>query len=251
MIKDHTFSVVYYVILLAIGFVLSGCVPQAPAPVLKPPEQPKETINWSKLPPPPQKRALVAVAGFENKSTYSADKLWDTSSQILASHILRAGYFRVVEWEKMKRLFDWDTLSNASLIKSPENMKKAQRILLCEHFISGSITYFDVRQHASVSATSKMKIIDTTIRVDLLLQDAQSGEYLSSGMGEHTVRQTYAGGLAGGQTGSWDPHAADNSLDMAIGKALLELISTFDRVHPNDQRPGFSGKSTGSGVELK
>jgi curli biogenesis system outer membrane secretion channel CsgG len=249
--KDLTFSIVCNLLLLVIVFVLSGCVPQAPVPVLKPSVQPKEKINWSKLPPPPQKRELIAVAGFENKSTYSADKLWDTSSQILASHILRTGYFRVVEWEKMKRLFDWDTLSSASLIKSPENMKKAQRILLCEHFISGSITYFDVRQHASVSATSKRKIIDTTIRVDLLLQDAQSGEYLSSGMGEHTVRQTYAGGLSGGQTGSWDPHAADNALDMAIGKALLELISTFDRVHPSGQKPGFSGKSTGSGVELK
>ena len=56
--------------------------------------------------PPPIKRELVAIAGFENKSTYSADKLWDTSSQLLASHLIQMGYFRVVEWEKMKQLFD-------------------------------------------------------------------------------------------------------------------------------------------------
>ena len=213
---------------LSIAFVLLGCAATPPAPQTAP--IPEEKINWSALPGPPQQRELVAIAGFENKSTYSADKLWDTSSGILASYLLRTGYFRVVEWEKMKQLFDWDTLSTASLVKTPEDMKKAQRILLCEHFLSGSITYFDVRQHASVSATSKKKMIDTTIRVDLLIQDAQSGEYMASGMGEHTVSQVYAGGLSGGQTGSWDPRAADHALDMAIGKALFELISTFDRV---------------------
>ncbi|MDY6837290.1 MAG: CsgG/HfaB family protein [Thermodesulfobacteriota bacterium] len=213
---------------LSIVLALLGCAGAPPAADLPP--TPEEKMDWSTLPSPPQKKQLVAVAGFENKSTYSADKLWDTSSRILASYLLRAGYFRVVEWEKMKQLFDWDTLSTASLVKTPENMKKAQRILLCEQFLSGSITYFDVRQHASVSATSKKKVIDTTIRVDLLLQDAQSGEYVSAGMGEHTVSQVYSGGLSGGQTGSWDPRAADKALDMAIGKALLELISNFDRL---------------------
>ncbi len=190
--------------------------------------QQNEKVDWSQFPAAPAKKELVAVAGFENKSTYSADKLWDTSSQILASSLLRSHYFRVVEWEKMKQLFDWDTLSHASLVKSPEDLKRAQRILLCEYFITGSITYFDVNQHATVSAFSKNKVIDTTIRVDLLLQDAGSGEYLSTGTGEHMVSQTYEGGMSGGQTGSWDSHSADKALTVAIHKALLELVEGFD-----------------------
>jgi len=226
--RNSTAIRIIHLMVLSIALALLGCATAPPVADLPP--APEEKMDWSALPGPPQKKQLVAVAGFENKSTYSADKLWDTSSRILASYLLRAGYFRVVEWEKMKQLFDWDTLSSASLVKTPENMKKAQRILLCEHFLSGSITCFDVRQHASVSATSKRKVIDTTIRIDLLLQDAQSGEYISTGMGEHTVSQVYSGGLSGGQTGSWDPRAADKALDMAIGKALLELISNFDRL---------------------
>lgn len=228
MKRNFALTRVLRLMVLSIAFVFFGCAAAPPVPDPTPTSE--EKIDWSTLPAPPQKKQLVAVAGFENKSTYSADKLWDTSSRILASYLLRAGYFRVVEWDKMKRLFDWDTLSTVNLVKSPENMKKAQRILLCEHFLSGSITYFDVRQHASVSATSKKKVIDTTIRIDLLVQDAQSGEYISTGKGEHTVSQVYSGGLSGGQTGSWDPRAADQALDMAIGKALLELISNFDRI---------------------
>jgi len=189
----------------------------------------KSAVDWNRLPEPPDKKELIAVAGFENRSTYSADRLWDTSSQMLSASMLRAGYFRVVEWEKMKQLFDWDTLSQASIVKSPENLKRARRILLCEYFVSGAITYFDVSQHSKVSALSKSKQLDTTIRVDLLLQDARSGEYLSTGKGEHMVRQTYEGGLSGGQTGSWDAHAADQALSVAIDEALFELIENFSK----------------------
>ena len=219
------------IFLLSLLYLFSGCASQAGGPntagsdVVN--EQPP--VDWRQLPPPPEKKELIAVAGFENRSTYSADKLWDTSSQMLASSLLRAGYFRVVEWEKMKQLFDWDTLSQASLVKSPEDLKRAQRILLCEYFVSGAITYFDVNQHSKVSALSKSKLIDTTIRVDLLLQDARSGEYLATGKGSHMIRQTYEGGLSGGRTGSWDTHAADQALSSAINKALFELIENFDQ----------------------
>ena len=218
-------------ILILMG-LSAGCSTQSVQPKtdIKADQSIIKSVDWTKLPPPASEKELIAVAGFENRSTYSADKLWDTSSQMLSSSLLRTSYFRVVEWEKMKQLFDWDTLSQASIVKSPQDLKRAQRILLCEYFISGAITYFDVNQHSTVSALSKSKLIDTTIRVDLLLQDARSGEYLSTGKGAHMVRQTYEGGVTGGQTGSWDAHSADQALSAAINKALFELIENFDRV---------------------
>jgi len=210
------------------------------------------SIDWTRVPPPPAKKTLVAVAGFENKSTYSADKLWDTSGKFLSSHLLRTGYFRVVEWEEMKRLFDWDTLSQVDIVKSPEKMQQAQRILLCEYFISGAVTRFNVNTTAQTSALSKGKIIDTTVRVDLILQNAQTGEYLATGKGEHTNRQTFDSG----QVGSWDSSAGDDALDVAIGKALFELISTYGGTaadqpvrQPKTSEPAI--KQDASGVRLK
>jgi len=58
-----------------------------------------------------------------------------------------------------------------------------------------------------------------------LLQSAQTGEYFATGTGESSVRQVYEGG----QTGSWDPALADRALDLAIGKALFELIENYHR----------------------
>ncbi|MFH1155995.1 MAG: CsgG/HfaB family protein [Pseudomonadota bacterium] len=242
---NRRFIICFFLVL----FILPGCVSEQgpdPSSPAFPPLNQTAAVDWSLIPPPPASRDLVAVAGFENKSTYSADRLWDTSSKFLSTHLLRTGYFRVVEWEEMKRLFDWDTLSQVDIVKSPEKMKKARRILLCENFISGSITRFNISTYAQTSAMSKAKVIDTTVRVDLLLQSAQTGEYLATGQGEHTIRQVYSGG----QIGSWNSSAGDDALDTAIGKALFELVSTYGRT-------GYSRgsdtpkKQNSSGVLLK
>jgi len=216
---------------LMLILMVSGCTatgknssPQQAASPIDPVQ--KQTVDWRQAPPPPETKNLIAVAGFENKSTYSADRLWDTSAQLLSAHLLRTKYFRVVEWEKMKRLFDWDTLSHADIIKTPENLQEAQRVLLCDHFITGTITRFNVSTHAKSSALSKEKMIDTSVRVDLLLQNAMTGEYIAAGRGEHTIRQTYSPG----QVGSWDSSVGDDALDIAIEKALFELIATYRRV---------------------
>ena len=178
---------------------------------------------------PPQKKKLVAIAGFENRSTYAADRLWDTCSQMLSTRLIEMGYFRVVEWEKMKQLFDWDALSTSILVKSPERRSDARKILLCEYFLTGAVTYFDVNQSSHVSALSKRKVIKTTVRVDLLLQDAQTGEYLSAATGEATERQEFKGGTLGGETGTWDSSSADMALNNAICEALFKLTTEYDR----------------------
>ena len=183
----------------------------------------------AQAPPAADQRKLVAIAGFENRSTYSADKLWDTSAQLLTSQLIRLGRFRVVEWERMKMLFEWDTLASSDLVKRPESRQKARAILLCEYFLTGAITRFDVSQKATTSALSRRKEIQTTIRVDLTLMDAQSGEYVAQGIGQHSVVQTLQGGITGGQTGTWDPAAANEALEKAIGVALADVIEQFSR----------------------
>jgi curli biogenesis system outer membrane secretion channel CsgG len=177
----------------------------------------------------PKERKLVAIAGFENKSAYAADKLWDTSSQMLSSSLIQIGYFRVVEWGKMKQLFDWDALSASSIVKIPAMRDEARKILLCEYFLSGAITRFDVNQRSQVSAFYKKKVIDTTIRVDLMLQSAYTGEYVGASTDEWTVSQEFEGGLTGGATGTWDPASANLALSKAIEGALAKLIRTYSQ----------------------
>ena len=174
-------------------------------------------------------RKLIAIVGFENKSTFGADKLWDTSGQLVFSNLMEMGTFRVVEWEKIKRQFDWHDLSTNSLVKSPAKMAEAQKILLTEYFISGAVTQYDVRQTSEVSAMSKKKMYTTNVRVDLQMQDAATGEYLGASNGQSTVNQEFAGDITGGQTGTWDPRSGDDALNQAIQQALKKLIDNYQK----------------------
>lgn len=210
-------------ILSLLFLFLAGCAADTALRQTAPVEQETFTITA------PRDRKLIAILVFENKSTYASDKLWDTSARLLFTSILEQGYFRVVEWEKMKQLFDWDTLATANLVKNPEKRGEARKILLCEYFVTGAVTFFDVSQAAEVSAMSKRKTFQTTIRVDLLLQDARTGEYLSAAAGEATERQEFSGGLTGGQTGTWDPRSADVALNRAIRQALHRLTLSYSR----------------------
>ena len=174
-------------------------------------------------------RKLIAIVGFENKSTFGADKLWDTSGQLVFSNLMEMGTFRVVEWEKIKRQFDWHDLSTNSLVKSPQKMAEAQKILLTEYFISGAITQYDVRQTSEVSAMSRKKMYTTNVRVDLQIQDAATGEYLGAAAGQSTVNQEFTGDITGGQTGTWDPRSGDDALNQAIQQALKKLIDNYQK----------------------
>ncbi len=179
------------------------------------------------------RRKLVAIAGFENKSTYGADKLWDTSAQLLTSELLEMGAFRLVEWEKMKQLFDWKALSTNSLVKSPEQREAARKILLTEYFLSGAVTQYDVAQKSEVSAFSKRKTYVTSVRVDLQMQDAATGEYISGASGEAKEKQEFNGDLGGGETGTWDTKSGDQALGRAIQMALKKLVDTY-KMHQDE-----------------
>jgi curli biogenesis system outer membrane secretion channel CsgG len=172
-------------------------------------------------------RKLVAIVGFENKSTYGADKLWDTSGQLVFSNLMEMGTFKMVEWDQMKRLFDWHALSTNSLVKSPQMRAEANKILLTELFLSGAVTQYDVRQNAEVSALSKKKVYTTNVRVDLQLQNAATGEFLSAANGQGTTRQEFSGDITGGQTGAWDPKGGDEALNSAIQQALKKLVDNY------------------------
>lgn len=175
----------------------------------------------------PLEKKLIAIAGFENRSTYSADKLWETSAEFLTSELIKRRHFRVVEWARMKMLFDWDALGTTDLVKTPEARTKAQQILLCEYFVSGAITRFEVTTRGKVGALSKKKEIQTTVRVDLAMVDARTGEYVSSGTGQASMAQTIRSGFSGGQTGGWDPATATAALEQAVASAVTQLILQF------------------------
>lgn len=178
--------------------------------------------------PPPVKR-LTAIVGMQNKSIFRSDLLWDAASDILTTRLVEIGYFRVIDWQRMKSQFDNVSLQTASLVNTPDSLVNVRERLSCDYFLGGAITFYDVSQSGEVSAMSKNKTITTSVRVDLWLQDSQTGEYLSAASGNGQAKQQFSGGLMGGVIGTWDFNVANKSLTLAIDDALIKLLKTYQQ----------------------
>ncbi len=224
-----------YIIVSICSLLIAGGCASAPRSVrLSAPESPAIQIP-EELRPPSGEKKLVSVVGVENKSIYRAENLWDVASDLLTTRIVDIGYFRVTDWQKIKNSFDHLSLQNASLVSSPDRFVKVRNELSCDYFLGGSVTFYDVTQTGQVSAISKNKTITTTIRVDLWLQDSQTGEYLSAASGNGRAEQQYSGGLLGGTVGTWDANAANKALTLAIDDGLVRLLKTYQE--REKQRP--------------
>lgn len=184
----------------------------------------------------PAEKKLVAFVGMENKSIYAADNLWDIASRLLTTRFVEIGYFSVVDWERMKQNYDTVSLKNASLVSRPTDFVTVRDQLTCDLFLGGTITYYDVSQTAQVSAISKSKTMTTNVRVDLWLQDAQNGEYVSAASGSGRAEQQFAGGLLGGSIGTWDINVANNALHIAIDEALVKMLTMYKERGENRHR---------------
>lgn len=212
--------------------ILWGCAAPPTPVVYSTPEAVTKEIPPS-LQHPPAERELLAFVGMENKSIYAADKLWDIASHLLTTRLVEIGYFSVVDWERMKQNYDSVRLKNASLVSRPSDFRSVRDELSCDLFLGGAITYYDVSQSARVSAISKNKTMTTTVRVDLWLQDAQNGEYVSAASGNGRAVQQFTGGLLGGNIGTWDINVANKSLNLAIDDALIKMLTIYKERRKN------------------
>jgi len=215
---------VVYVIIMGIG-----CSTPTPPPVEYSTPASASVQIPDELRSPAGDKRLVAIVGMQNKSIFRAEQLWDMSSDLLTTRLVEIGYFRVIDWQRMKSQFDSVSLQTASLVSTPGSLVNVRDRLSCDYFLGGAITFYDVAQTGEVSAMSKNKTITTTVRVDLWLQHAQTGEYLSAASGNGQAKQQFSGGLMGGVIGTWDFNIANKALTLAIDDALIKLLKTYQQ----------------------
>ena len=204
-----------------------GCSTPSPPPVEYSNPAPASMQIPDELRNPPSDKRLVAIVGMQNKSIFRSEQLWDMASDILTTRLVEIGYFRVIDWQRMKSQFDSVSLQTASLVSTPGSLVNVRDRLSCDYFLGGAITFYDVAQSGEVSAMSKNKTITTTVRVDLWLQHAQTGEYLSAASGNGQAKQQFSGGLMGGVIGTWDFNIANKALTLAIDDGLIKLLKTY------------------------
>jgi len=208
-------------------FIGWGCASAPPQPEFSTPEHAQPAVRIPQELKTSPSGKLVAIVGMENKSIFKAENLWDVASDLLTTRLVEIGYFRTVNWQRVKNDFDPVSLKTSSLVSTPEQLTDVRNRLSADYFLGGAITFYDVTQSGNVSAISKTKTIATTVRVDLWLQDAGTGEYMSAASGNGKAQQEFRGGLLGGTIGTWDANVANKAMTLAIDDALVKLLKRY------------------------
>lgn len=193
-----------------------------------------------KAPPPAGPRLRVAVAKFENKTTYGA-RLGTAASDILVTELARTERFVLIERAELDRLLSEQKLGLTGAV-DPATAAQMGKILGAAAIIVGSVSQFGVKTEGSdlLITASKRQIAEAT--VDARIIDVETARILHAETGSGEAKTTSGTFLGLGSSASYDEALEGKALRAAIaGLAegiVVQLAEIPWRCHVADVEGG-------------
>lgn len=197
----------------------------------------------------------IGVVDFENKTTYGANRLGTSASDILITELVKSGKFIVVERDKMNRLMEEQKLGLSGAI-DPGTAAKMGKILGLNAIVTGSISQFGEETEGSEYLLTQSKSQIVKCAVDIRVVDVETGQilYADSGTG---VAKKHSGGVLGlGTRAGYDETLEGDALRAAIAKFVDNIVTEVQkkpwscRVADVDQQNVYLNAGSASGVPV-
>src|SRR5882762_4790510 len=120
---------------------LSACAPSSSV-------KQKETMTIDKTKGMVSLKRRIGVVDFENKTTYGANRLGTSASDILITELAKSGKFIVVERDKIDKLMAEQKLGMSGAI-DPNTAAKMGKILGLNAIVTGAISQFGEQTEGS------------------------------------------------------------------------------------------------------
>ncbi len=182
-------------------------------------EQPKGAVGLKRR---------IGVVDFENKTTYGANRLGTSASDILITELAKSGKFIVVERDKMNTIMSEQKLGMTGAI-DPTTAAKVGKILGLNAIVTGSISQFGEATEGSEYLITQSKSQVVKCAVDIRVVDAETGQvlYADSGSG---LSKKHTGGVFGlGTRAGYDETLEGEALRAAIVKFVNNIIAQVEK----------------------
>jgi curli biogenesis system outer membrane secretion channel CsgG len=197
----------------------------------------------------------IGVVDFENKTTYGANRLGTSASDILITELAKSGKFIVVERDKLDKIMAEQKLGMTGAI-NPATAAKVGKILGLNAIVTGAISQFGETTEGSeyLITQSKSQIVKCT--VDIRVVDAETGQvlYADSGSG---LGKKHSGGMFGlGTRTGYDETLEGDALRAAIVKFTNNIVTQVEkkpwscRVADVDGQNIYLNAGSESGIKL-
>jgi curli biogenesis system outer membrane secretion channel CsgG len=197
----------------------------------------------------------IGVVDFENKTTYGANRLGTSATDILITELAKSGKFILVERDKMSKLMEEQKLGLSGAI-DPNTAAKMGKILGLNAIVTGSISQFGEETEGSeyLITQSKAQVVKCT--VDIRVVDVETGQILYADSGAGLARKHTGGVLGLGTRAGYDETLEGEALRAAIAKFVDNIVEQVEkkpwscRVADVDQQNVYLNAGSASGVPV-
>ena len=192
--------------------ILTGC---AAAPAVK-------------APPPTGPKLRVAVAKFENKTTYGA-RLGTAAADILVTELAHTERFVLIERAELDRLLAEQKLGLTGAV-DPATAAQMGKILGAAAMIVGSVSQFGVKTEGSdlLITASKRQIAEAT--VDARIIDVETARIMHAETGSGEAKTTSGTFLGLGSSASYDEALEGKALRAAITGLAAGIVAQLAEI---------------------
>jgi len=200
---------------------VSGCAPTTSV-------KQKQTMTIEKPKGMVALKRRIGVVDFENKTTYGANRLGTSASDILITELAKSGKFIVVERDKMDKLMAEQKLGMTGAI-DPNTAAKVGKILGLNAIVTGSISQFGEETEGSeyLITQSKSQVVKCT--VDIRVVDAETGQVLYADSGSGLSKKHTGGVLGLGTRAGYDETLEGDALRAAIVKFTNNIVEQVEK----------------------
>src|SRR5947209_10869114 len=119
----------------------------------------------------------IGVVDFENKTTYGANRLGTSASDILITELAKSGKFILVERDKLDSIMKEQKLGMSGAI-DPSTAAKVGKVLGLNAIITGAISQFGEQTEGPEYLVTQSKSQVVKCPVDIRVVDAETGQML-------------------------------------------------------------------------
>src|SRR5471032_1770260 len=170
----------------------------------------------------------IGVVDFENKTTYGANRLGTSASDILITELAKSGKFIVVERDKLDKLMEEQKLGLSGAV-DPNTAAKMGKILGLNAIVTGAISQFGEQTEGSeyLITQSKSQVVKCT--VDIRVVDVETGQVLYADSGSGLARKHTGGVLGLGTRAGYDETLEGEALRAAIVKFVDNIVEQVNK----------------------
>jgi len=170
----------------------------------------------------------IGVVDFQNKTTYGANRLGTSASDILITELAKSNRFIVVERDKLDKLMEEQKLGMSGAI-DPNTAAKMGKILGLNAIVTGAISQFGEETEGSeyLITQSKAQVVKCT--VDIRVVDVETGQVLYADSGAGLARKHSGGVLGLGTRAGYDETLEGEALRAAIVKFVNNIVDQVSK----------------------